>query len=98
MWRAGALPRHQGLIHPVGGTEQAWQREGSWCSRCGPLGQVLPKRKPIGVKRQRKKDARKQGKEKRGGMEEGACIAGEPAAMEPGGGAPRDPKRCRTQL
>ena len=24
MWRAGALPRHQGLIHPVGGTEKCY--------------------------------------------------------------------------
>ena len=67
----GALHRHQGLIHPVGGTKQAWQREGSWCSRCAPLGQVLPKREPIGGKRQRKKEARKQGNEERGGMEGG---------------------------
>ena len=51
--------------------KQAWQREGSWCSRCAPLGQVLPKRKPIGGKRQKKKEARKQGKDKRGGMEGG---------------------------
>ena len=30
MWRAGTLPRHQGLIHPVGGTERS-HIINDWC-------------------------------------------------------------------